>query len=188
MPPGKSGGTGQPTLHRTFERSAGGHGDHAEIVAFGWRVWQEMLTTNRCNDRRAKVESIRTKDTCMKTCIPLDCVLLVGILSSLAASETRAERVPEPTLERAESRLRDLRSGRVSGQAISRRLAARQYGVHGDRTCTRWEGAGARTRRCSQRQSNGPGPAAERNARPIRRDFPRWPEHTDLRTGESVCA
>ena len=42
----------------------------------------------------------------MKTCIPLDCVLLVGILSSLAASETHAERVSELTLERAESRLR----------------------------------------------------------------------------------
>ena len=42
----------------------------------------------------------------MKTCIPLDWVLLVGILSLLAASETRAERVPAPTLEIAESRLR----------------------------------------------------------------------------------
>ncbi len=42
----------------------------------------------------------------MKTSIPLDCVLLVGLLGTIAASETHAERVPERTLERAESRLR----------------------------------------------------------------------------------
>ena len=56
----------------------------------------------------------------MKTCIPLDCVLLVGLLSVFAASETRAERVPEPTLERAESRLRDLRSNEFRAKRVSR--------------------------------------------------------------------
>ncbi|MHB8974720.1 MAG: S9 family peptidase [Pirellulaceae bacterium] len=40
----------------------------------------------------------------MRTAI--EWVLVVGLFSSLAASETRAERVPEPTLEIAESRLR----------------------------------------------------------------------------------
>ncbi|MHB0958707.1 MAG: S9 family peptidase [Pirellulaceae bacterium] len=42
----------------------------------------------------------------MKNSIPLDCILWVGLLSLLAASETRADRVPESALERAESRLR----------------------------------------------------------------------------------
>ncbi len=42
----------------------------------------------------------------MKTGIPTDWVFLAGLLSALAASEIRADRVPEPTLESAESRLR----------------------------------------------------------------------------------
>ena len=42
----------------------------------------------------------------MRICIPLDRVLLIGLVCAFTASEIRAERVPGPTLESAESRLR----------------------------------------------------------------------------------
>ena len=125
----------------------------------------------------------------MKTCIPLDRVLLVGLLSLPAASETRAERVPEPTLESAESRLRAIydrnefraKQFRADWLPDSTGYTVMEPAPDGkEQVRVRYDAASG--------TSNRPGPAAERSARPIRRQFPRWPEHPVLRTGESVCA